>query len=182
MTDSTNLEKFEIFFEQEFKQESPPADVFKKLLPLLVEQLQCDRCFVYLRDPKTRLGKAAFCFCRSEEFLDVTGTEWKEEPLSLGDEDPMFAAALRTDPTIFVEDVETADPQVVKKEFERENFGHRALIHAHLCYENQLWGVLQPCVFNSPRRWSEQDRDIINFVTEKVTPVAVKYVKSELGI
>jgi len=169
-------------FEKIFKEEIPPADVFQKLLPLLVEQLQCDRCFVYLREPKSRLGKAAFCFCRSEEFLDVTGTEWKEEPPFLEDEDPMFAAALRTDPTIFVEDVETADPQVVKKEFERENFGHRALIHAHLCYENQLWGVLQPCVFGDARQWSEKDRFLINWVTQKVTLVAVNYVKSELGI
>ncbi|MEG4573247.1 hypothetical protein QUA56_11210 [Microcoleus sp. N3A4] len=45
----------------------------------------------------------------------------------------MFAAALRSEPSIFVEDVETVNPEFVNKDFEAKEFGHRALIHAHLC-------------------------------------------------
>ncbi|MBE9186190.1 hypothetical protein IQ270_16225 [Microcoleus sp. LEGE 07076] len=63
----------------------------------------------------------------------------------------MFAAAWRTESAIFVEDVETANPEVVNKDFEAKQFGHRALIHAHLCDEGLLWGVLQPCLFKSPQ-------------------------------
>jgi hypothetical protein len=41
----------------------------------------------------------------------------------------MFAAALRTEPLIIIEDVEIRQPDILNKQFERETFGHRALIH-----------------------------------------------------
>jgi hypothetical protein len=111
----------------------------------------------------------------------VSTTEWVKEPESLSKEDPLFAAALRTDASVFVEDVETASPEVVNRDFEAENFGHRALVHAHLCQDGSLWGVLQPCVFGQPRVWSEFDRFVMNQVTERITPLAVTYVKAALG-
>jgi hypothetical protein len=43
-----------------------------------------------------------------------------------------------------------------------------------------LWGVLQPCVFGQPRVWTESDQKVIAVVTEKITPLAVAYVKSAL--
>ena len=70
----------------------------------------------------------------------------------------MFAAALRTIPTISVNDVETVSTDTLNRQFEQKNFGHRALIHAHLCHDKLLWGVLQPCVFNSPKDWSAQEQ------------------------
>lgn len=155
-----------------------PGVVFSALLPALGGVLQCDRCFLYLRAPQTQIGKIAFCWRRSDRFPDVTDPDWKAEPASLPNEDPLFAAALRTEPSIFVEDVETASPEVVNRDFERENFGHRALIHAHLCHEGQLWGILQPCVFEQPRVWTQRDRSIITQLDPKITPLAVAYVKS----
>ena len=155
-----------------------PDTVFAALLPALGEVLQCERIFLYLRDPQTHIGKAAYCWCRSPEYPDVSDSEWKQEPESLASEDPLWAAAMRTEPSIFVEDVETASPQVVNKAFEQKNFGHRALIHAHLRCDGQLWGILQPCVFGKPRVWTEADRSIIGAVTEKLTPLAVSYVKT----
>jgi GAF domain-containing protein len=167
--------------------DSEPDAVFSALLPALGEVLQCDneaggsgvhRCFLYLRNPQTKFGKIAYCWRQSNCYPDVTDADWKAEPESLPKEDPLFAAALRTEPSIFVEDVETANPEVVNRDFERENFGHRALIHAHLCYEGQLWGILQPCVFEQPRVWTDRDRFIITQLEQKIAPLAVTYVKA----
>lgn len=145
-----------------------PDAVFVALLPALGEVFQCDRCFLYLRSPHTHIGKVVYCWCRSPQYPDVTNAEWTEEPESLPFEDPLFAAALRTEESIFVEDVETASHKVVNLAFEQKHFGHRALIHAHLCFDHLLWGILQPCVFGQPRVWTDKDRSVIALVTEKI--------------
>lgn len=159
-------------------EDSTPDTIFSTLLPALTKALQCDRCFLYLRHPQTSIGKVVSCWCRSPEYPEIIDLDWKEEPASLANEDPLFAAALRTEPSIFVEDVETADPNTVNKDFEHKTFGHRALIHAHLCYKGQLFGILQPCVFGKPRIWTEADRAIIFTTVEQLTPTVVSYVKA----
>lgn len=164
--------------ENVFATSNEPDAIFSALLPALGEVLQCDRCFLYLRNPDNNLGKTPFCWRRSPEYPDVTTTEWEKEPESLPKKDPLFAAALRTEASIFVEDVETASPEVVNLAFEQQNFGHRALVHAHLCQDGKLWGVLQPAVFGQPRVWSEFDHFVIEQVTERVTSVVVAYVRS----
>lgn len=151
---------------------------FFKLMAELGESLECDRCFLYLRHPETKLGKVPFCWVRSSEIPTVYDQHWKPEPESLASEDPMFAAALRCAPSIFVEDVKTADPQVLNSQFEQENFGHRALVHGHLCHENQLWGVLQPCVFGRPRVWTDSDRAAIAEVIAQITSTAVTFIQT----
>jgi len=178
MSNEQDLQKI---LSQVFASNGEPDAVFSALLPALCEVLECDRCFLYLRDPHTRIGKTPYCWLRNDQYPDVSTKTWETEPLSLPEEDPLFAAALRTAPSIFIEDVETADPQVVNRDFEAQNFGHRALIHAHLCQDGRLWGVLQPCVFGQPRVWSEFDQLVINQVVEKITPIAITYVKAALG-
>ncbi len=160
--------------------DSKTADaVFSALVPALGEVLNCDRVFLYLRNPETQTGRTPYCWCRNSNYPDVSGAQWKKEPESLGEEDPLFAAALRTEPSIFVEDVETANPEVVNKDFEAKEFGHRALIHAHLCADGLLWGVLQPCIFDRPRVWTDFDRQVIAAVTEKISPWAVAFVRGD---
>ncbi|MBW4665353.1 MAG: GAF domain-containing protein [Chroococcus sp. CMT-3BRIN-NPC107] len=163
-----------------FTNNSEPDAVFSALLPILSDVLQSDRCFLYLRNPFISAGKTPYCWVRRPDVFNVATFTVEVEPESLPQEDPLFAAALRTDPTIFVEDVETADPKVVNLAFEQKSFGHRALIHAHLCHDGMLWGVLQPCIFGQPRVWSEFDRAIIAQVEKIVTPLAVAYVKQEI--
>jgi GAF domain-containing protein len=153
-----------------------PEVVFSRLLPVLGEILQCDRCFLYLRNPANRMGKATHCWRRNSQIPEVLDPDWKPEPENLPEEDPMFAAALRAKPSIYVEDVETAAPEVLNREFERSNFGHRALIHAHLRQDGKLWGVLQPCVFNQPRHWTDSDHSIVERVERVITPLAIAYV------
>jgi len=164
-----------------FASNDEPDAVFSALLPALCEVLKCDRCFLYLRDPHTSIGRTPYCWLRSPQYPDVSTKEWVKEPENLPQEDPLFAAALRTDPSVFIEDVETANSEVVNRDFEAKNFGHRALIHAHLCQDSRLWGVLQPCIFGQPRTWNDFDRFVITQITEKVTPLAVAYVKTALG-
>ncbi|XGV96836.1 MAG: GAF domain-containing protein [Leptolyngbya sp. BL-A-14] len=154
---------------------STPEALFDALMPALGAFLDCDRCFLYLRDPATRLGRVAFCWKRHPDIPTVYDQDWKLEPADLPDRDPMFAAALRTDPSIFVEDVETASPQVLNRQFEQESFGHRALIHAHLCHDKQLWGVLQPCVFDHSRKWTPAEREVIAQIVPAITPKAIAY-------
>jgi GAF domain-containing protein len=156
--------------------DSDAATIFSQLLPVLGNTLQCDRIFLYLRNPKTRFGKATHCWRRNGEFPEILDPDWKPEPASLEQEDPMFAAALRAEPSIFVEDVEVASPHTLNRTFEQENFGHRALIHAHLCRNEMLWGVLQPCIFGQSRVWTEVDRQIVNQVVEAIIPIAIDAV------
>ncbi len=153
-----------------------PDAVFRAILPIIGEVLQCDRCFLYLRNPQTKWAKVAYCWRRNQDIPDITDSDWRLDPESLPQEDPLFAAALRCDPSVYVEDIETASPEVVNQEFERENFGHRALIHAHLCQNHQLWGILQPCVFGKKRVWTEFDRAFVTQLENKLTPLAVAYV------
>lgn len=167
-----------VVIERIFSDNNTPDAVFSALLPALGEVLQCDRCFLYLRHPQTQIGKVVCCWCRSPEYPDVTDPNWKKEPESLAQEDPLWAAAICNKPSIFVEDVETASPDVVNKDFEHKTFGHRALIHAHLTFDGQLWGILQPCVFGQTRVWTEADRSVIFSVVDRLTPLAVAYVKA----
>jgi GAF domain-containing protein len=161
-----------------FDKYNEPDVIFTALLPVIGEILQCDRCFLYLRNPESSIGKVQGCWRRNQDIPDITDRNWKAEPPSLSKEDPLFAAALRTEPSIYVEDVETASPEVVNREFERKQFGHRALIHAHLSQNGKLWGILQPCVFNHPRAWSPFDRAIMAELESKIAPLAVAWVKA----
>ncbi|MBF2028130.1 MAG: GAF domain-containing protein [Oscillatoriales cyanobacterium C42_A2020_001] len=160
------------------KHEHDPETIFMELLPVLGETLQCDRCFLYLRNPQTKMGRVPYCWRRNDHIPTIFDPDWKPEPDSLADEDPMFAAALRAEPSIFVEDIETASSDVLNRKFEHENFGHRALIHAHLRRNGQLWGVLQPCVFGRSRTWTEVDRATISEVEKFLTPFAIAYVEA----
>ena len=154
---------------------SEPEAVFAALLPAVCDVLQTDRCFLHVRNPENRLYRV-FCWCRNP-CPDMSTDVWQQEQ-PWEQEDPMFAAALRTDPAIFVEDVEAASPEVLNIAFERENFGHRALVHAHISENGVLWGILQPCIFGNPRIWSDGDRAVIAQTINKVKPFVVSYGES----
>ncbi|NEP16436.1 MAG: GAF domain-containing protein [Leptolyngbya sp. SIO4C1] len=164
--------------EQLFHQAATPERLFAELMPTLGELLKCDRCFLYLRDPQTRYGRVTHCWRRSDTYPDVSDPDWQqEEPSELEAQDPLFAAALRAENSIFVEDVETADSDTLNLEFEQRVFGHRALVHAHITKDDQLWGILQPCVFERPRPWIMFDRSIIIHTTQKLVPFVREYVQ-----
>lgn len=152
-----------------------PQILFTALLPALCDVLQTDRCFLLVRNPATRMHQN-LCWRRSSDLPDTSTNGWKRED-EWEREDPMFAAALRTNPSIFVEDIETASTDTLNVEFER-NMGHRALVHAHIAQDQQLWGILQPAVFGRPRTWSEFDRTVILQTVEKLRPIVISYVQA----
>ncbi|MBE9159364.1 GAF domain-containing protein [Nodosilinea sp. LEGE 06152] len=154
------------------------APIMEGILAVLGQQLQCDRVFLYVRDPSSAIGRVPFCWKAQSSVPTIYDPQWKPEPSSLADEDPMFAAALNAQPSIFVDDVERADPGTLNREFECKTFGHRALVHAHLCSEQTLWGVLQACTFDRPRDWSQSDRQLIEQAVAWLTPVAMTYVEA----
>jgi GAF domain-containing protein len=162
---------------------STPADpkiILVELVTAIANTLKVDRCFLYVRDPQTRLAQVACCFCRNPRVPDVSSNQWQEET-GLETQDPMFAAALNCQETVYVEDVETASPKIVNREFEAREFGHRALIHAHLCIEGKLWGILQPCVFEHPRQWTTADQEFINRMITRLIPLVQRYVQKNLS-
>ena len=166
-----------IFKKAELLQTEEVEEILLELVTAIAITLQVDRCFLYVRDPQTRLGQATFCYCKNPQVLDVSSHQWKKERSeNLEAIDPMFAAALNCQPSIYVEDVEIANPVIVNRDFEAREFGHRALIHAHLCQDGKLWGILQPCVFNRSRKWTTEDRQIIEMVVSKAVPYVKKYV------
>lgn len=174
--DLTSSEKLANSIELLLIESHAPEAFFSTLIPTLGEFLNCDRCFLYLRDPQTRLGKVPFCWRRNPAIPEIYNESWQLEPESLADEDPMFAAALRTEPSIFIKDVQTANDRILNQQFEAENFGHRALIHAHLYQDDQLWGVLQPCIFDRPRNWTQIERQMMDQIVRSIVPIAIKYV------
>jgi GAF domain-containing protein len=155
----------------------PPEIILEKLLPLVVKTLNADRCFIHVHNPAMGVGRIAFCWCKDTSIPYVLQDEWEPDSATLPQQDPLFAAALRTDPSIFVEDVNTAPPSVLNREFEDKTFGHRALIHAHLVQDGKLWGILQPAIFGQARQWSADDRKFIEQLVPRVSPVVKAYVE-----
>ncbi|MDH3691556.1 MAG: GAF domain-containing protein [Gammaproteobacteria bacterium] len=147
------------------------------LIVLLGEALRCDRCLLFLRDPRTRRSYNSHGWTRRPEYaLKQTRESWSQEPVSLADDDPMFALALRDPNALYIEDIETAGPDVLNRDYERDLFGHRALIHAPIYYQDLMFGIFEPCVFCKPRQWTEFDRAVTVWAQTKLGPMAAEYV------
>ena len=69
-----------------------------------------------------------------------------------------------------------AGPEVLNQEFERTTFGHRALVHAHITENSQLWGILQPCVFGHPHHWTAAERIYLDEAVGLLLPVVQSYM------
>lgn len=149
--------------------------ILEETLPWLGQQLNCDRVFLYVRSPYQQIGRVPFCWVRHADVPKVYDPDWKFEPPALPSQDPMFAAALHAKSSLFI-DVKTAPPNLLNYQFEQQHFGHRALIHAHLCIEKKLWGILQPCLFDHPRQWQRRDRQLIEHLVGWLAPLTREYV------
>jgi hypothetical protein len=59
--------------------DSKTADaVFSALVPALGEVLNCDRVFLYLRNPETQRGRVPYCWRRNSNYPDVRDANGKK--------------------------------------------------------------------------------------------------------
>ena len=148
-----------------------------RLMQVLCGVLDCDRCLLFLRDPIARKSRCTHGWETDPGFaFDRPDEGWSEEPTTLEADDPMFAEAVKNPEALFIEDIETAPSTLVNAEYERENFKHRALVHAPLQHDGKLYGVLEPCTMEEPKVWSERDREVTAWTMKKLTPIAMEYI------
>lgn len=155
-----------------------PAQTLDKVCQCVGRALKADRCFLYVRQPKHQRGRTAFCW-RSHPGIPDKNTirlDWQPDTDELPAQDPLIRAGLAMKPSVYVDDVTTAGPGVLNQHFEQETFGHRALIHAHIQADNQLWGILQPCMFGSPRHWTDEEKIQVEAILPSLVPVIAAYV------
>jgi GAF domain-containing protein len=162
------------------KRGQSPGATLDAIVGCVGQSLQADRCFLYVRRPVLGLGRTAFCWRRNADIptKNTIQPEWQADTTGLPDEDPLIRAGLAMKPSVYVDDVEAAGPQVLNRQFEEETFGHRALIHAHIQKDGQLWGILQPCMFGSPRHWTAQEKEQIETILPRLQPLIEAYVAS----
>ncbi|MBC6699609.1 GAF domain-containing protein [Hymenobacter puniceus] len=164
--------------EQALHTASDPQAGLLHALELVGTFLDADRCFLYVRDPAVGRGRIALCWRRTNDIPNPIH-DWQDDTTELPQQDPLFRAALSVQPSVFVEDVETAPPTVLNRAFEHETFGHRALIHAHITEEGQLWGILQPCLFSTPRHWTAEERAAIKIILPLLVAPVKAYMQTQ---
>ncbi|GAB2585607.1 GAF domain-containing protein [Spirosoma areae] len=157
-------------------QHQSPEATLNQVIEQVGKVLNADRCFLYVRQPDREHGRIALCWRKNDTIPDVVQPDWQPDTTDLPQEDPLFRAAITLNPSVYVADVETAGPDVLNREFERKTFGHRALIHAHITGEGQLWGILQPCLFGSPRYWTDAEKTQIEAILPSIQPAIAAYV------
>jgi hypothetical protein len=93
----------------------------------------------------------------------------------------------RSPPSIYVEDLEKAAAEgILNLEFENSYFFHTAFIHGHAHWpplpapgfgtddkarERQFYGSVQPAVFDGPRVWSQELREMVEKCLVRIAPV-----------
>jgi len=163
-----------------FEQDAAPGDILQALMPALARALDCDRCLLFLRDPKTDRTRCAHRWAAEPDFaLQRADDGWTPLPPTLLEDDPMYAEAMVNPDALFIDDVETADPDLVNGDYETEHFGHRALVHAPVYHDGEMYGILEPCVMDAPRAWSTADKALVAQVQAKLGPVAAAFVEAD---
>lgn len=176
----TTIESLPAAIDALLKQGHAPAETLNQVVQIVGKALNADRCFLYVRQPNQARGRTAFCWRKNDQIPDknTIQPDWQADTTDLPAEDPLIRAGLDMKPSVYVDDVETATPDVLNRDFEQETFGHRALIHAHIQQEGQLWGILQPCMFGRPRHWTDEEKAQIEAILPSLQPVIAAYVGS----
>lgn len=156
-----------------------PEQTLNQIVEQIGKALEADRCFLYVRQPDRQRGRIAICWRKNDTIPDVIQPDWQNDTIDLTKEDPLFRAAITLQPSVYVDDVEAAGPDVLNREYERKTFGHRALVHAHITYQNQLWGILQPCLFGQPRHWRKAEKTMIEAILPQLQPIIADYVNGQ---
>lgn len=154
---------------------------FDRLMYGMVELLNCDRCYLYIRDPQSQIYKIPHCYRVHPEIPDLTQTQEDTESFYCSETDPLFAAALSCEPTIYIENVEQLIHDSKECFIWQRNYSeYKALMQAHISMSGELWGIIQAAHFNHPRPWTQFDRNLVLQIIDKITPLVTVYVKRTL--
>jgi len=154
-----------------------PDAVFTALMPAVVDILQCDRCFLFIRDPQRQRTRITHGYSRASRWPTMVQSDWSQESPDLNANDPLTLSAYESPEAHFIEDIETAPPGTLDINLERSVFGHRALIHAPIYHDEEFYGVLEPCVFDAPRQWTEGDRTLIQGLQQVLGTWVFRYLQ-----
>lgn len=154
-----------------------PNAALTTLMSTMVETLQCDRCFLFIRDPQRQRTRITHGYSRDARWPTMVQTGWSRESPNLNSKDPLTLSAYHSSEAKFIEDIETAPPGTLDLQLERSVFGHRALIHAPIYADNEFYGILEPCVFDVPRRWTDRDRTLIQTLQSVLGSWVVRYLQ-----
>lgn len=171
-----------LFSSNNFCNESQEATtIFNSLMVAMVELLQCDRCLLYLRDPLLKMGQILHCHCVHPEIPNLQDSKPYLEPVYLAAKNPLFAAALQCERNIFLNRIDSVSFNQSDFDFFQKKYeGQQSLIQAHICSQNELWGIFQASQFKRPRPWTKFDRDLTTTIVDKITPLATMHVKRKL--
>ncbi|PZD70734.1 hypothetical protein C1752_09743 [Acaryochloris thomasi RCC1774] len=154
-----------------------PNSVLTALMPVVVKELRCDRCFLFVRAPLQRLTRITHGYSRETRWPTMVQSTWSPESQALNQKDPLTASAYRSSQAHFIGDIESAPTGTLDLALERSVFRHRALIHAPIYQGNVFYGILEPCVFETPRIWTRRDRKITTELQERLGPWIVRYLQ-----
>ncbi len=152
--------------------------VFTALMPAVVDVLQCDRCFLFIRDPQQKRTRITHGYSRDSRWPTMVQANWNRESPSLNAKDPLTLSAYQSPEAHFIEDIETAPPGTLDINLERSVFGHRALVHAPIYADAEFCGILEPCVFETPRLWTDSDRTLIQNLQQVLGSWIIRYLQS----
>ncbi|MEX2201517.1 MAG: GAF domain-containing protein [Dongiaceae bacterium] len=159
-----------------------PDEKLRALMPAFARALNCERCVMFLRDPETNRGRAVHRWAAAPAFeLRRADRGWEAMPATLLDDDPMYAEAMVNPEALYIEDIETAGPALLNAAYEREHFGHRALVHAPVWHEGKMYGILEPSSMTEPRIWSAADKALVAAVQARIGPVVAAFVRADAG-
>lgn len=162
-------------------QKVTPKFILNEIVKIVGETLRTDRCFLWVRQPTMSLSRGAFVWRKNETIPDLTPEQmsWSDDTW-LPSQDPLYAAALNCKPSVYVNDVKTESSDIINSKFEDATFGHRSLIHAHIISDNELFGILQPCMFGEPRQWLQSEKNLIESLLPKISPVVKQFVLGDI--
>ena len=154
-------------------------DILNKIVAKIGESLNVDRCFICVRDPSKKRCRTAFVWRRNDSIPDdYSQKKWIEESSFVND-DPLYQAALACRPSLYIPDVSKASSEILNQDFENSFFGHKALIHAHIVKNGQLWGTLEPSVFDSPREWTDDEKIFIESLLPRLAEHVQRFILYE---
>jgi GAF domain-containing protein len=145
------------------------------LMQALCQAWSCERCFLCLRDPDTSLTRITHSHCTRLDRESLLEPDWQLEDAAILS-DPLMILAFQSPDPIYVEDVEMADPAEINLAYEQQVFKSRALIHAPIYAQGRLYGILEPCVFDQPRIWTETDRWLTVQMQQQLAPLVLQYL------